>query len=269
MPDAPAATMMNGKILMITSPTPSNGDNAPSPSSIYEYDYLSSSFTPVPAPVGLNTNGASQYFYFLDLPDGSILLSTLTANLFIYQPDGTQIAAGKPGITGVSLNGDGSLHISGTLFGGISEGSTYGDDAQINTDYPLVRFTDSSGNVRYGRTYGWTSTSKMTGSEVSTTECTLPAGGSLNDTIQVVVNGIASDPVPLTYAQNGITWVDFSFGGTENGTFNNPWNSIAQGNFFSSSGGLIEVKAGSSSETLSLTKPVRIVSYGGTVHIGP
>jgi len=269
IPDAPAAMLANGKILLLTSPTPTSNAHAPSPTSFYEFNYVNSSFTPMAAPAGLNTNTACQYFYMLDLPDGNILLSTLGTDLYLYIPDSTPLAAGKPAITGVSVNGDGSLHISGTLFAGISEGTTYGDDAQISTAYPIVRFIDASGNIRYGRTYNWTSTSQMTGSKVSTTECVLPSGGSLSDNIQVVVNGNASDPVPLNYAHNGITWVDFNFGGTEDGSFNNPWNSLSQGNFHSASGGLIEIKAGSSSETLSLTKPMRIISYGGTAHIGP
>jgi hypothetical protein len=273
-PDAPAAMLVNGKILCALSPTPSAAHGNPAPTYFYEYDPTNGpkgTFTQVHAPDGTFTiNDDSQAQVMLDLPDGSVLmLAYYTNKLFVYKPDGSPLAIGKPNIQSVAFNADGTLHLKGTLFNGISQGASFGDDWQMDSNFPLVRFTAANGIVRYGRTYNWSSTGVMTGTNILTTECTVPSGASVNDSIQVVANGNASDPVALNYALNGITWVDFNFGGTENGTFNNPWSSLSQGNFFSPSGGLIEIKAGSSSETLRLAKPARIVSYGGTARIGP
>jgi hypothetical protein len=95
----------------------------------------------------------------LDLPDGTVLLSSLFTNqLYIYTSDGSPLPAGKPTIQSIFVNGDGSLHLTGILFNGISQGASYGDDNQMDSNYPLVRFTDASGNVRYGRSYNWSST---------------------------------------------------------------------------------------------------------------
>lgn len=201
--DAPGAMMVNGKILLATSPQPyvTNGTNVifPSPTTFYEYDYTAptnTAFTNVVT--GLTINAPSYFSQFLDLPDGNVLYSlATTANMFVYVPDGTPLAAGKPTILSISTNGDGSLHFTGTLFNGISEGAAYGDDVQMDSNFPLVRFTDASGNVRYGRTYNWSSTGVMTGNNVVSTDCAAPSGSSSQNVIQVVANGIASDGVLL------------------------------------------------------------------------
>src|SRR5205085_10169171 len=93
-----------------------------------------------------------------------------------YQPDGTPLPAGKPTISSISANPDGSYHLTGTGLNGISVGATYGDDAQMNTNFPLVRLTDSGGNVSYGRTFNWSSTGVQTGSALVSTDFTLPSG---------------------------------------------------------------------------------------------
>ena len=74
-----------------------------------------------------------------------------------------------------------------------------------------------SGNVRYGRTYGWSNTGVMKTNLVESTTCTLPAGASLNDTIQVVANGIASDGVHgLLISGNVVNTADSGAGSLRN-----------------------------------------------------
>src|SRR5262249_28022169 len=51
-PDAPAAMMVNGKILCVTSPAPTSSNHFPTPASFYEFDPSSNSFTNVPFPAG-------------------------------------------------------------------------------------------------------------------------------------------------------------------------------------------------------------------------
>jgi hypothetical protein len=201
--DAPGAMMVNGKILIATALQPYVTNNPgptvvfPAPTTIYEYDYTAptnSAFTPV-----FTVNGAPSYVnQFLDLPDGTVLFSVVTTtNLLDYQPDGSPLAAGKPTILTISTNSNGSLHLTGTLFNGISEGASYGDDHQMASDFPVVRFIDAFGNVRYGRTYNWSSTGVMTGNNVVSTDCAAPPGSSSQDLIQVVANGIGSGGVLL------------------------------------------------------------------------
>ena len=103
--------------------------------------------------------------------------------------------------------------MTGTLLNGISEGAAYGDDAQMCSNYPLVRMTNSSGDVYYSRTYNWSSTSVMTGNTVMTTEFTPPAGlAPGNYSLVVVANGNSSDPVSFVNPppQPGIASVSLS-----------------------------------------------------------
>ena len=94
--------------------------------------------------------------------------------LYVYTPDGTPLAAGKPTITGITQNADASFHLTGTLLNGISEGAAYGDDGQMATNYPIVRLTNSGGTVYTARAFGRSSTSIMTGSAAMSTEFYLP-----------------------------------------------------------------------------------------------
>ncbi len=83
----------------------------------------------------------------------------------------------------------------GHLFNGISEGASYGDDWQMNSNYPLVRITVNS-QVFYARTFNWNSTGVMRGGANDTVFVTPPAGLPKGPySIQVVANGIGSDPV--------------------------------------------------------------------------
>ena len=197
-PDAPAAMMVSGKILCVTSATPSSSNHFPTPASFYEYDPVANAFAIVSVPSALSN--LQQYVTrMLDLPDGTVLFSYSADRLYVYQPDGSPLASGKPAISGISQNDDGSFHLTGTLLNGISEGAAYGDDAQMSSSYPLVRLTNSSGNVYYCRTYNWSGTSIMTGNRQLTTEFALPPN-LVPDTFSLVVsaNGNASDPVLFT-----------------------------------------------------------------------
>lgn len=198
MPDAPAAMLVNGKILCLTAQAPTNSTIWYPPCSFYEYDYVNNAFTQVTGPTGDTFNGSCWPTLFCALPDGTVLFGHRSTDFYIYQPDGSPIAAGKPTVAGISINADGSLHISGKLFNGISTGASYGDDEQMDSNFPLVRFTDTNSIVRYGRTYNWSGSPVMTGNTIGSTECAMPAGASLADSLQVVVNGFASDPVSIT-----------------------------------------------------------------------
>jgi autotransporter-associated beta strand protein len=197
-PDAPAAVMANGRILCVTSPAPTSADHFPKPASFYEYDPIANSFTSVPVP-GTLTSLQQYVTRMLDLPDGTVLFSYSSSQLYVYQPDGAPLAAGKPTVTSISQNNDGSFHLVGTLLNGISEGAAYGDDAQMSSSYPLIRLTNSSRSVVYARTFNWSSTSVMTDNRQLSTEFTLPTNLP-PDVFSLVVsaNGNASDPVPFT-----------------------------------------------------------------------
>ena len=283
--DSAGAMMVNGKILFAVSQVPyGSGTNTvgyPAGTYFYEFDYTAPAnlaFTPVGSPgnpnVGSSQNIPTYYTMMLALPDGSILYSDFSSQLYVYQPDTNTapLAAGKPAITSITQNSDGSYHLVGTRLNGISSGAAYGDDAQMDSNYPLVRMTNSAnGNVYYARTHNWSTSGVMTGNTPVTTEFELTTSLLENPgtySLVVVANGNASTPVSFTVPAS--TWVDFNYtGGGQNGSYNTPFATLAQGVSAVPSGLTILIKtAGSSPETMTITKPMNIRAYNGAATIG-
>jgi hypothetical protein len=282
-PDAPAAMMVNGKILCTLSPTPYRSDNTnyvfTKPSYFYEYDYSSGSigsFTQIHAPGGGYTrNEVTFNDRMLDLPDGTVLFTDGGSQLYSYQPDGSPLASGQPDIASVSWNTDGSLHITGYGFNGITQGAAYGDDAQMDSNYPLVRFTDGSGDVYYGRRYNWSSTSVQSYQLVSTEVAVPPAVFDFPNTfsLQVVANGNASAPVTF----HSPVWVDFNYSSALNlyfGWFQFPYNNLPEGVSAVANGGTVAFEAnvqpstGHETVPYTITKPMELISVFGPTTIG-
>jgi hypothetical protein len=80
----------------------------------------------------------------------------------------------------------------------------------------------------------------------------------------VVVNGVASDPVPFF----GPIWVQFGSPFPGNGTFASPYPTLALATNAVPSGGSIFIKSGSSPETITISKPMSLVAIGGLASIG-
>src|SRR5262249_5876724 len=140
------------------------------PTYFYEYDYLTDSCQQINGPTGLTVSGHPYAKRLLSLPNGSVLMNLNNTQPYIYSPDGTPLAMGKPTILSITTNGDDSFHLTGQGLNGLSVGAAYGDDAQMNANYPLVRMTNiASGLVYYARTFNWTSTSVLT-NKTTTTE---------------------------------------------------------------------------------------------------
>jgi hypothetical protein len=257
--------MPNGKILCVVTSTSSHN-----PVYFYEFDYLANAFTQVASPTGGFSDGTtiSDAMTMLVLPDGNILFSDTGAHLWVYQPDGFPVAAGKPTIYDVHWNVNGTLHMSGTLLNGISQGAAFGDDAQMDSNYPIIRLTDGSGNVYYARTYNWDSTSVMTGGRVVNTDFALPYSvfsGPGFYSLVVVANGISSGAIGFY----GPVWVDFNYNGFfQFGTYALPYHTLGQGVSAVASGGTIALKPGTSPETMTITKPMNITAIGGAATIG-
>ena len=216
--DAPAAAMVNGKVLYTTS-----SQVYGTPAYFYEYDPIANSFTQVNGPTGTSLGQVTFAMRMLDLPDGTVLLSDTSSQLYVYQPSGSPLAAGKPAINALTTNGDGSFHLTGTLFNGISEGAAYGDDAQMDSNYPLVRMTNALGQVFYARTVNWSSTGVMTGTNIVSTDFVLPATFSPGTySLVVVANGNASAPIAFAYSPDALFISNpssFSFTGNVGGPF--------------------------------------------------
>lgn len=199
-PDAPAAMLVTGNVLCAVGVAPTNTNPFVPPTWFYEYNSTSNTLSPVAAPGGGASDNIAVYAtMMLNLPDGSVLYSHFGRDVWVYRPSGSALTAGRPVILGSSPNADGSRHLTGTGFNGWSEGATYGDDAQMNSNYPLVRLVSDAGNACYARTFNWSSTGVATGALPVSTEYRVPGGvPSGRYTAVVVANGIASEPLCAT-----------------------------------------------------------------------
>jgi hypothetical protein len=189
--DGAAATLPNGQILVDASP----GDYTP-PTHFFLFD--GTSFTQIADPANA-PNESSTRGRMLVLPTGQVMYDDGIATQ-IYTPTGAPAAAWRPVIATVktTLLPGSTNTLSGTQLAGLDQGAAYGDDFQDNTNYPLVRITNTATEaVSYARTTGMTSLSIAPGKS-SSTKFTVGTGTAPGPSLlAVVANGIASAPVSV------------------------------------------------------------------------
>jgi hypothetical protein len=140
----------------------------------------------------------------LVLPTGEILFTDSSADVELYTSSGTYQPQWQPTISSISNTSLGigltNYSISGTQFNGLSQGAIYGDDAQSATNYPLVRITNSAtGHVFYVKTHDHSTMAVATGGAAVSTLFDVPGNVELgNSTLQVVANGIPSNPIAVS-----------------------------------------------------------------------
>ncbi len=190
--DAPAALLPNGKVLCMAGPTNSDGW-AGAPCHCFEFD--GTSLTQVADP----PNGAGTRTWqmrMLLLPTGEVLLSNRGPDIRVYQPDGSAEAACAPSITSSPdhVRPGHTYTIHGRQLNGVSQANSYGDDATMATNFPLVRIrSNSSGNVYYCRTHDFSTMAVATGNVVHSAKFSVPSGIELGaGELCVVANGIAA-----------------------------------------------------------------------------
>jgi hypothetical protein len=197
MADAPASILPNGNVLCDMSPGIFN-----TPVSFYEFDGTKFNSVPTAPNVGQNTSYVGR---MLPLPTGQIMFLTSdgnTKNVALYNPAGAYNPNWAPAITkwpSTVIHGN-TYGVIGTQLNGVSNGAAYGDDAQMNSNYPLVRITNTAtGHVFYAKTHDHSTMGVGTGTKLVGTHFDVPAtietGAS---TLQVVANGIPSPMKKIT-----------------------------------------------------------------------
>jgi hypothetical protein len=176
--DAPAATLPNGHVIFASDAGPALGVFSP-PTQLFDFDPDTDSISPVsPAfPAQAELNNASAFVTrMLVLPTGELLFSDSSRRLWVYTPSGSAPNRLRPRIEGIAYDGGGVFTLSGQQLNGQSAGSSYGDDAENDENYPVVWLTSSNGNVAFARTTSWTTTDLSTGVLRQSVKFTLPAG---------------------------------------------------------------------------------------------
>jgi hypothetical protein len=195
--DAPGAILPNGNVIFAADQPVYNP-----PTALFDFDPVANTITQLSLPQNLANElaGSSAYpLRMLMLPTGQLLLNTGGSDLWALTPDTGANAAWQPVIQGITANTNGSYTLKGTQLNGISEGASYGDDAGMAENYPIVALQNAQMQVYYARTYDWTSVGVQTGKAVIKTHFQLPSGipaGSYS--LTVIADGIASNPVSFT-----------------------------------------------------------------------
>jgi hypothetical protein len=192
--DGPAALLPNGNVLVDASPF-----QIP-PSQFFEFNGTSLISVSSPPNTG---NDPSFVGRMLVLPTGQILFTHGSNQIQIYTPQGTYQNAWRPTISSSLPNtlNPSSINnfISGTQFNGLSQGASYGDDAQSATNYPLVQIiNNATGDLAFARTHDHSTMAVATGSALVSTLFDVPANIETGaSTLRVVANGIPSAEMPI------------------------------------------------------------------------
>ncbi len=192
--DAPAALLPNGNILFAASA----GYGRP-PTHFFEYG-TDFSITQVADPLLHSTGQGAYSYFFLVLPTGQVMASDFSGKLELYTSPGTPVAAWAPKIyhAPANITRGTTYTLSGAQLGGRSAGAYYGDDAQMATNFPIVRIRNvATGHVFYGRTTNFTVS--VAPNELGRTKFSIPANAETGpSTLELVANGIASAPQLVT-----------------------------------------------------------------------
>lgn len=171
------------------------------PTVLFDFDPAAGTIGPV-SPAIPDTRLSSLPAYdtrMLMLPTGQLLLADVSNQLWVYTPDGAANAGVTPAVTGVASNGAGGFTLTGMRLTGQSAGASFGDDNEMDENYPIVSFSNAAGNVYYGRTSNWSYVGVGGGSAAQTVDFTLqpkmPAGLY---SMTVSAAGLPSTPLGVT-----------------------------------------------------------------------
>lgn len=201
--DAPACLLPNGKVLCTASPAsgcmPDDEGYCP-PTYFFEFDPNINTLMYVQAPS--NSTKPVYAGRMLLLPTAEILFSNGTPDIELYIPGGIPNPSWSPQITESPSNVQPGLTyaIYGRQLNGLSQAVSYGDDASMATNYPLVRIHNLSTNkVTYCFTHDHSAMAVYTGSAIHNTRFTVPSSiESGRSELSVIANGISSESVPIS-----------------------------------------------------------------------
>ena len=201
--DAPGCLLPNGLVLCAVGPVDGVGGDYLSPTYFYEFNPTANTLAATNNPP---TNGGPPFVgRFLLLPTGQVLFASGSANLQLYTPTTGPDPMWKPNITSVptSLRRKITYTLYGRQINGLSQAVSYGDDAQMATNYPVVQMrNNATGKVFYCRTFDFSTMAVNTGTVIYNTQFTVPGNAELGaSTITVIANGIASTSVAVSVVE--------------------------------------------------------------------
>jgi Kelch motif len=133
------------------------GGTFSNPTELFEFDPLRNSIHQITSTLP-DANLPFEGSYptrMLILPTGQLLFSDSSSQLWVYTSEDAPNPFLRPFITNVNSLGGGKFRLTGLQLDGQSSGAAYGDDDQMDSNYPIIRMVDSHGNVLYARTSNW------------------------------------------------------------------------------------------------------------------
>ncbi|MGF6920143.1 hypothetical protein [Paraburkholderia sp. 40] len=207
--DAPGAVIPSGHVVFAADAGPTSGLFSP-PTQLFDYDPVANSITPLSPSIPDSNLGSIAAFItrLLVLPNGQILFSDSSRQLWVYSPDGAPQRSWVPVFSNVKYSGAGVFTLHGVRMNGQSAGSSYGDDVESDENYPIVRLQDAAGHVYYGRTTNWAKTGVGQGANEETVDFTLKTG-MVPGNYSIIVSGagISSTPRCVTITSDQIKGV--------------------------------------------------------------
>jgi len=197
--DAPAAALPDGRVILAADASPSTGTAFSGPTQLFEFNPASNTIQPMNPTVPVALTDPAFVHRMLVLPTGQVLFSKGGTDVWIYTADGAPADQARPTVETVRYDGKGRFTLSGRQLTGANAGSTYGDDAESDENYPIVRFGQPGATkVWYGRTSNWKSTGVQL-RKITSTRFTLKTG-TPSGLVSLVVSaaGVESLPVCLT-----------------------------------------------------------------------
>lgn len=190
--DGPAAVLPNGNVLAAVSPGVFQNPTHFVEIKVTDPTHISITQVNEPASASGQSSWESR---MLVLPTGEVLWSSDVGDVQIYTPKGKPAKAAIPTVKKVPASltrGSTNNVVKGTGFNGVTYGGYYGDDVQTSSNYPLVRFTNtSSGHVCYAKTHDYAT--GISDGSITSAKYDIPAGCEAGaSTLEVVVNGVAS-----------------------------------------------------------------------------
>jgi hypothetical protein len=192
--DGPGALEPNGKVLEMLSP----GLFQFGACQMMEYNPASNTLANTANPTNCPAD-SSFVGHFMILPTGQIMFTDFSGLVEVYNPASGVVASAKPTILAASTNlthGSSNNVLYGRQLNGLTENNAYGDDYQGATNYPLVRFTNTSTGAVYWAFTHDDSTHSIAPNTVMFTMFDIPASVPAGTYSMVsIANGIASNAI--------------------------------------------------------------------------